>query len=122
MSESKTLETLQVGDEVIVHSGVFGGYRSVHKVEKVHKVHIIVNGLKYRKNGGYRVGEWTRGSIRPATPELLEEIRMERLETELDAKIRESNWRGLPIEAKQRIVAILDETALAQARGEESGL
>lgn len=107
---AKTCEDLQVGDKVIVYSGGFSGYRSVSKVEKVHKIHLVVDGLKYRKIGGYRVGEWTRGSIRPATPELIEEIRLERMEASLDAKIRDAKWRHLSIDAKQRVVSILEES------------
>jgi hypothetical protein len=50
----------------------------LHQVERVTNTQIIVNGRKYHKVNGFRIGRkdsWRRDCLVPATSELLYEIR-----------------------------------------------
>lgn len=75
------LEDLKVGDSVVVSWGGAFQKKRVSRIEKVLKRHLVVDGVKYHKDGfGRRVGGtgfWV-DSITPATPTLLAEIEYER--------------------------------------------
>jgi len=64
------IEDLKVGD-LIIQRLSFGEWRKA-KVERTTKTQIIVKGVRYKRNSGYRIGgsEWGGGSIGVWTEDL----------------------------------------------------
>lgn len=104
-----SLEDLKAGDSVIVRTGGWGIGRSVETVQKVHKLHLVVRGVKYRRDNGYSAGQYSRGSIEKASPEKIEEIRTEMRDRTLTHKIDSVKWRDVSLAKKIRIAEILEE-------------
>jgi len=97
------IEKLKVGDKVLVHDNLL-------PVEKVHKIHVVVAGTKYRKNGGYPVGEWRYGlkRIEEATPERIAESADKKARRAAISRIERQNLNWCSTETLQKIVDILD--------------
>lgn len=63
---SDWLKNLKAGDDVIIASY---GSKKLATVEKVTKLHVIVNGRKFRMSNGMSVGSGWGDSLKLCTPE-----------------------------------------------------
>lgn len=109
------LENLKPGDTVIVS---FRGERILRQVEKVGKLHITVDGDKYRKNSGVQAGDgrWYYRSLHEVTPEKIAEMKEEQRRAILLAKLnREVMWKDYPTDTLARVVAIVEEAEAKNA-------
>jgi hypothetical protein len=69
---------IKVGDYIVESCHPCHGPALLRKVDRVTNTQIIVNGHRYRKADGGRIGEkngWRPARLMPATPERLHEIR-----------------------------------------------
>jgi hypothetical protein len=69
---------IKAGDCIVQSCHPNNGPGLLRKVDRVTNTQIIVNGSRYRKADGGRIGEkdaWHSVRLMPATPELLHEIR-----------------------------------------------
>ena len=69
----------QPGDEVVLLPGRMAISR-LAKIERVLKLHVVVDGIKFRKAGGSQVGGsvWSHAAIRKPTSELRASMARER--------------------------------------------
>lgn len=51
-------DSIQVGQQVVIYNPYSRQELEVHEVEKVTKTQITVNGMRFRKSDGYRVGSF----------------------------------------------------------------
>ncbi len=107
----ENLEGIKVGDEVIhSHSG-WGQHWTRHKVEKVGKLHITVNGEKFRLYGssvGYR-----NGSIFRFDQAQWDEYMQKQNDNKAVRRLDSQRWGTVAMEKVHRICAILDEPEVA---------
>lgn len=72
---------VKAGDYIVESCHPCHGLGLLRQVERVTNAQIIINGYKYRKADGFRIGgkdSWRRARLVPATPELLYQIRQYR--------------------------------------------
>lgn len=104
------LENIKEGDEVVLHEGYSYGHSSIAKVDKVGKIHITVNGDKFRKNGVIAGDTWCRKTIRAIRDEddkqkvLDESSRRKFLEI-----IKSRNWDYFDLYTLQKIHQLTEE-------------
>ena len=101
---NKWLESLKVGDEVIVTS------RDSHSIESVTEItntQIVTTHGIFDKDTGISVSQkiWGESYIRPATDELKQIIN----KTILVSKLSNFNYRNLSVDQLERIKSIIDE-------------
>ena len=105
------LSVLKPGDEVLVQGMRWQGNTGVVKrVEKVTKLHIVLqDGSKYRLTDGGNVGRdrFYRSYIVNATPEKVEQVRVENRRMSIAAKLREMDWRLLPLEVLEEVFDVV---------------
>jgi 16S rRNA G1207 methylase RsmC len=100
------LQKLKVGDEVIVE----GRYdRSVQKIEKVTENFLIIDGTKYRKQGGMMTGanSFHYSFLNEATPEVIDKINNENRLRNLRSFMRSLDINSLSIETMLQIREII---------------
>jgi hypothetical protein len=71
-------EDIKAGDYIVETCHPCHGPGLLHQVERVTNTQIIVNGRKFRKADGFKIGNkdsWRPVRLMPATSELLHEIR-----------------------------------------------
>ena len=108
------LEELKAGDEVAIRpSGVGSSYR-LAVVEGATKLHVLVEGSKYRKNNGSLVTEskWCREYLEQPTAQIRDSIKRERLLSEINQhadRIRRDS-RRIPTATLEQIVESLKQS------------
>lgn len=112
MSNSEWLESLKPGDNVCISYGVYRDNNRLAVVEKVTKLHVIVNGYKYQKKGGYRAGDtcWHRSSICEPTIERRKAIHRAEWAGRITA-LNRSSVESLSDSQLERIALILAESS-----------
>lgn len=98
------IKELKAGDIVVVCSRTS---RAVRKVEKITPSGLIkVNGILYNKNGCERGGDtWSRYYLAEATPELINQIRIESTISKAYKLMRDAT--GITFEQATEIIKIL---------------
>lgn len=111
---------LKPGDPVIVE--VDNQTRRLARVEKVMKLHLVVEGMKYRRANGFRVGStaWHSGLLREATPELVEEIKRTREAWRYRDHFADLARRTSPEDLVLTLGRALRDAGLLPARRDES--
>lgn len=102
------LKDLKEGDKVIV----YGRWNDCIKViEKVTKTHIIVNGIKYRREDGRKIGGsvWNGSHIDVCTEEEENRIRTQYAEEMMKRYIKDYNIESLNFKKLEQIYNILKD-------------
>ena|SRR5438105_9972529 len=104
--EQVWLDSLKVGDKVAIRYGFDA--LDVMRVTKTTPTQIHVGSHKYRRKGGYRIGETGRfhvSSIQEFTPEM----QAEQEEKKLRNRVRDIQFTKLPLDIIKQILALLPE-------------
>lgn len=99
MNDTKWLDALQAGDSVCIATE--RGGRQFAKVEKIYKLHFLVGGRKFRKDGHEAGCEWSGDWLMQDTPELRQKVHDLKRRRELLAKIRSEcfeEWNSIELE------------------------
>lgn len=110
MSDNREwLDSLKVGDEVAILYGGWGGNNYWFlPIGHATPTQIHVNGNKYRRSDGRRMGERYGSSIEPATPELKAEVEAAQLHNQRANRLSDIRWKQQSSETLAAICAILD--------------
>lgn len=105
MTSAEWLESLQVGDEVVLNR-VFGGH-CIEKIEKITKTQIVTNNGRYRRSTGITVcgSIWHLSKIEPITEQIRDEVKKRRI----CAIFSKQNFAELSLDKLERIKAIIHE-------------
>jgi len=124
MSETKDwLESLKIGDLVVVSAGSALGLDRVDRVTAANGRHITVNRQKYRRGSGYSTaGGYSRELLVEPTPARLDAIKARELRTRLRSALSAGGLSGPGMGGGLAIVPFtLDQlTAAARALGVET--
>jgi hypothetical protein len=88
---------IKAGDYIVESCHPCHGPGLLRKVERVTNTQIIVNGYRYRKADGFKLGDkdsWRQACLVPATPELLYQIRQYRKIESAKRSLRELSQIG----------------------------
>lgn len=107
-----SLENLKVGDLVLVDTR---HAKAIRKVERITKTKILIENrggfaTEFRRQNGYAFGErgyWFRTTIRPASEELIAQVREEIFRKNSIAKLCATEWHKLPSETLKSLLQIL---------------
>ena len=100
---------LKAGDKVIVSRGGFNHQeRRIEVVQRVLKTHVVVDGDKLRRQGGYQAAKgWYRLHLEPWTPEAEAEITQASRRCEHLHRIGFVRWDDLSDEVLARVAELV---------------
>jgi len=91
------LESLKVGDAVIVNGRMWNYGKHLTTIERTTPTQIIVQSGRYRKSDGYGIGD-TGGSLNEATPSEIDHIERKQLAEHIITALSErSRLDGTPV-------------------------
>jgi len=122
VSESDWLQSLKVGDSVVVKANRAYGFDRLDVVTAANERHITVSGQKYRRNSGYSTSSFSDASLVEPTPERVDAIKARELRTRLRSALSAGGLSGPGMGGGLAIVPFtLDQlTAAARALGVET--
>ena len=109
----------EVGD-TIIFSGGWGTKRTITSVDRVTDTMVFVKGSsrRFNRKSGHEAGAGSVGRISWATPEDVISVEKENKLRELRNRADDINWRKLPVEVLEEVVAIVDRFNLLGDRNE----
>jgi hypothetical protein len=104
------LLNLKPGDRVIV-SGRFASDDMLKIVDRITKTQIIIGGVKFRRDNGYRIGtyQWNMVHLSPVTDEKLYRIRVVQARRFIADNFHKA-WDDTAIEFAERIALDMEKT------------
>lgn len=109
-------DDIKVGDEVMIFHSRFGRTTYIRsKVDKVHKLHFMAGGRKFRKHNGWEAGEFGESNAKRITPKLMERVREHEIEMSLKARrtdCRNFDWHDCPQDIIDKVHAIIKAKAV----------
>jgi hypothetical protein len=109
------LDSLKVGDPVIISWGSWDENLEKATVEKVHKLHIFAGGHRWKKSNGFEVGEssrWSRHSCIYVYDEKEWNEYVERRNLRImRSRLRNVEWVGISDDIVKQAYALLPKKA-----------
>lgn len=104
---AETFIDLQVGDKVFRCMSGWGWHMRVMFVEKVHKLHIVVGGSKYRRDSGREAGSHYGYYLKAYSDTYLQEYLSHKADQEMRQVLDRFDWKVADIELVRTVHALL---------------